>query len=365
MTEPPESTQPPGASSPPDAVRWPAEWEPHAATWVTWPHNRETWPGRHLDGAEEAFVAMARALAGRETLCVAVGDDAHEGRARARLRAGGVDPDRDVRFHRIATDDGWMRDCGPIFVRGEPAAGDALIGIDFGFDAWGGKYPPWERDAAVAAAVCAAAGVPHLRAPLVLEGGAIDGDGRGTVLTTESCLLHPNRGSGRTREGLEEALARWLGARCVLWLERGIEGDDTDGHVDDIARFVAPGTVVAAAEPDAADPNAAPLAENLRRLRGMRDAEGMPLAVAELPMPPRLESDGERCPASYANFYLANDVALVPVFGASSDARALAVLREVLADREVVGIPAADLVVGLGAIHCVTQQQPSQIPSRS
>jgi len=347
------------------ALRWPAEWEPHAATWVTWPHNRETWPGRHLEAAEEAFVAMARALEGRETLCVAVGGEAQEERARSRLRAGGVDPDADVRLHRIATDDGWMRDCGPVFVSALSARGEeALVGVDFGFDAWGGKYPPWERDAAAAAAVCAAAGVPRVRAPLVLEGGAVDGDGRGTILTTESCLLHPNRGAGRTREGLEEALARWLGARSVLWLGGGIEGDDTDGHVDDVARFVAPGTVVAVTEADTTDPNAAPLAANLRRLRDMRDAEGKPLAVAELPMPPRLEVGGQRCPASYANFYLANGVALAPVFGAATDARALAVLRELLADREVVGIPASDLVVGLGAIHCVTQQQPSQDAAR-
>ena len=191
----------------------------------------------------------------------------------------------------------------------------------------------------------------------------MDGDGAGTVLTTESCLLHPNRGAGRTREVMEERLHAYLGAEQVLWLGDGIVGDDTDGHVDDVTRFIAPGTVVTAVEDDAGDPNHAPLAENLRRLRGLRDARGKPLAVATLPMPPPLRSEGERLPASYANFYLANRVALVPVFGAPADQRALAVLAEVLSGREVVPIPARDLVHGLGAVHCLTQQEPAAQPA--
>jgi agmatine deiminase len=211
---------------------------------------------------------------------------------------------------------------------------------------------------------------------VVLEGGSVDGNGCGSVLTTESCLLNPNRGPvlspyrgrvlnpnrgpARTREALEQLLHDTLGATHVLWLAGGIEGDDTDGHVDDLCRFVDPATVVAAEEGDPRDPNHAPLAENLRRLRGMCDQDGKPLAVATLPMPPPLRIAGLRCPASYANFYLANGVALVPVFEAPSDARALAVLRELLPGREVVPIPARELVVGLGAVHCLTQQEPAQ-----
>jgi agmatine deiminase len=338
--------------------RWPAEWEPHAGTWFTWPHNPETWPG-HLEGAARAFAEMTRALQGRETVNVVVADDPAEARARAQLAAAGVDADRGIRFRRIRTDDGWMRDCGPLIVVRDSGGRRERAGVDFRFNAWGGKYPPFDLDDAAGAAVCAALGLPVVRSELVLEGGSIDGDGRGTVLTTEQCLLHPNRGAGRAREGLERALADLLGAREVLWLAGGIEGDDTDGHVDDIARFVAPGTVVAVAEPIASDANAAPLAENLRRLRAMRDADGKPLAVVELPMPPPLFAEGLRCPASYANFYVANGVVLVPVFGAPADARALAILRELFSGREVVGIPSADLVVGLGALHCVTQQEPA------
>ncbi|MDX1649587.1 MAG: agmatine deiminase family protein, partial [Myxococcota bacterium] len=196
---------------------------------------------------------------------------------------------------------------------------------------------------------------------------SVDGDGEGTVLTTEQCLLNPNRRAPgeapRTRAAMEARLADWLGAERVLWLGGGIEGDDTDGHVDDVARFVAPGVVVAAEQRDPADPDHAPLAANLERLRGMRDARGRRLEVVPLPMPPRVEAAGARCPASYANFYLANEVALVPVFDAAQDARALAILRELLPGREVVGIPARTLVVGLGAVHCLTQQEPAPPPA--
>jgi agmatine deiminase len=231
--------------------------------------------------------------------------------------------------------------------------------LDFGFDAWGGKYPPFDLDDAVPRHMAVSLGLPRFEADFVLEGGSIDGDGEGTILTTESCLLHPNRGPGRTRERVESWLADWLGARHVLWLGDGILGDDTDGHIDDITRFVAPGVVVTAIEDDPADANHEPLRANLARLRGMRDAAGRPLSIATLPMPPPVVIDGQRCPASYANFYLANGVCLVPVFRAPQDASALAVLRELLPGREVVGIDCRDLVYGLGAIHCVTQQEPA------
>jgi agmatine deiminase len=341
--------------------RWPAEWEPHAGTWLTWPHNPDTWPGR-LAGAEAAFAALVRELAARETANLLVASDEREERVRRLLAAAGADPDRGVRFYRIPTDDGWMRDCGPIFLVRDTGRRRERLAVDFRFNAWGGKYPPFDRDDAAGARVAAAAGVPALRSELVLEGGSIDGDGRGTVLTTEQCLLHPNRGAGRTRERLERELEARLGARAVVWLSGGIEGDDTDGHVDDVSRFVGPGLVVTAVEGDAADPNAGPLAENRRRLRAARDADGKPLTVVDLPMPPPLAADGARCPASYANFYLANGVALVPVFGATGDARALAILRELLPARDVIGIPSADLVAGLGALHCVTQQEPAATP---
>lgn len=335
--------------------RWPAEWEPHRATWLSWPHSIETWPDG-LPAVHAAFGAMVAALAPHETVEIGVGDDALEETARAAIRAAGWDPDRNVRFHRWPTTDAWCRDHGPIFVRRDDGA-KAIC--DFRFDNWGRKYPGWELDDEVPRHVEKVLGLPRFASEVVLEGGGIDGDGQGTVLTTESCLLNPNRGPGRTRERMERLLADYLGARRVLWLGDGIEGDDTDGHVDDIARFVAPGVVVAAVCDDPADPNHAPLAENLRRLRAMRDARGAALTVVELPMPPRLEHGGQRSPASHANFYLANGVALVPVFGVPSDARALAILRELLPGREVIGIPSRELVSGFGAVHCVTQQEPA------
>jgi agmatine deiminase len=338
--------------------RWPAEWEPHEATWLSWPKNPDTWPGR-LDRAIDGFVGIVRALHGFERVNLLVDSPAMERVARARLRTGGLPPDANVAFVIAPTNDAWVRDYGPIFVVREEAGARGRAVIDFGYDAWGGKYPPWDRDDAIPAQIAGRLGLPCFGADFVLEGGSIDGNGAGALLTTETCLLHPNRGRGRTREQMEERLAAWLGVTQVLWLGEGIAGDDTDGHIDDIARFVDAGTVVAAVESDPHDANAAPLAANLRRLRGMRDAAGKPLAVATLPMPPPLHVAGQRCPASYANFYLGNGVALVPTFGASSDERALAVLREVLPGREIVGVRCDELVYGLGAIHCLSQQEPA------
>jgi agmatine deiminase len=329
-------------------VRWPAEWERHRATWLAWPHNPGTWPG-HLAAAQAEYAEIVRALAGREIVELLVGDEQIEESARRQLSAAGVDADRSVRFHRVPTNDSWLRDTGPIFV--EDDAGDRRA-LAFRFNAWGGKYPPWDLDDRVGAAVAAIAGLPCEELAFVLEGGSIDGDGAGTIVTTESCRLNPNRERPtRTRVQIEERLARWLGARRVVWLPGGIEADDTDGHVDDCCRFVAPGVVVAAHADSGAD--AALLAENRRRLV----AAG--LEVHDLPMPPAHRVGGELCPASYANFYLVNGAALVPVFGAASDARALAVLRDVLPGRDVIGVPCHTLVLGLGAIHCLSQQEPA------
>jgi agmatine deiminase len=329
-------------------VRWPAEWEPHRATWLAWPHAATTWPG-HLAEAQAEYAGIVRALVGREAVEILVGDEALEESARKTLGATGVDPDRGVRFHRVATNDSWLRDTGPIFVVDDAGVRRALT---FGFNAWGGKYPPWELDAEIAVWIANYAGYPWEEPGFVLEGGSIDGDGAGTILTTESCLLNPNREPApRTRAQMEERLAVWLGARRVVWLGEGIAADDTDGHIDDCARFVAPGVVVAARADAGRDQPV--LAENRRRLV----AAG--LAVHDLPMPPVHRVGGEACPASYANFYLANGVALVPTFGTASDARALAVLRDVLPGREVVGVPCRTLVLGLGAIHCLSQQEPA------
>jgi agmatine deiminase len=343
-----------------DGFRWPAEWEPHRATWLAWPHNAETWPG-HLEDAEASFVEMVRALHGREQVCITVRGLAMEEAVRHRLSRAGIEGD--LEFHHFPTNDAWIRDHGPVFVTRE----HEVAVLDFRFDSWGRKYPPWDLDDRIPRAVAGARRLRRFPVEVVLEGGSVDGNGRGSVLTTESCLLNPNRGTvpgpyrgpARTREAIEQILHDTLGATQVLWLAGGIEGDDTDGHVDDLCRFVDPATVVAVEEGDPSDPNHAPLAENLRRLRGMRDQDGKPLAVATLPMPPPLWIAGLRCPASYANFYLANGVALVPVFDVPSDARALAILRELLPARDVVPIPSRELVLGLGAVHCLTKEEPA------
>jgi len=342
--------------------RWPAEWEPHAATWLAWPHNPDTWPGR-LDRAIRGTVGIVRALQGREQVHIAVSDVAAEDAARGALAAQGVDPDAGIDFPHIPTDDAWLRDTGPIICVRDDAAGRERAAVCFRFDAWGGKYPPWDRDAAVSRRIAEHQGLRRFEAGFVLEGGSVDGNGSGTVLTTESCLLHPNREAGRSRESMEARLHDWLGATQVLWLGEGIAGDDTDGHIDDVARFVAADTVAVAVASSPSDPDAEVLRVNRERLRGMNDQDGRRLAVVELPMPPEHRVDGSICPASYANFYLANGVALVPIFGAATDARALATMREVVGDREVVGVDCSDLVQGLGAVHCLSQQEPASNPA--
>jgi agmatine deiminase len=327
----------------------PPEWAPHAGTWLSWPHNRDTWPDG-LDAAEAALAEAAAALAEGETVHVNTLDEA---RVRQRL-AGRVPPERLV-CHAIATDDAWVRDHGAIFVR--DAAGQR-VALDFRFNAWGGKYPPFDRDDAVARQMAGALGIECVPVDMVLEGGSIDVNGAGTLLTTEQCLLHPNRNPRMTRADIEAALARYLGARQVVWLGEGIAGDDTDGHVDDIARFVAEDVVVAAAERALSDVNYRPLQQNLQRLRAARLPDGRPLRVVELPMPEPLYRKGERLPASYANFYVGNRVVLVPVFDSPSDRAAVEILAACFPGRRAVPIDSRALVVGLGAFHCLTQQVP-------
>lgn len=336
--------------------RWPAEWEPHRATWIAWPHNADTWPGR-LEAIEEIFLNITGALVAQEAVEILVPDTHSSDRIQNRLLLAGIETEN-VQCHQIPTNDAWIRDFGPIFLT-QP--GDCCA-LDFQFDAWGGKYPS-EKDALAASDIARLCGRRRISLDFVLEGGSIDGDGDGTVLTTESCLLNPCREvGGRSRELMEARLAENLGVNQVIWLDGDIVGDDTDGHVDDMARFVAPGVVVAAEELDSEDPNHLKLQANLNRLRQARDAHGRVLSVVTVPMPTPVVEDGYRCPASYVNFYLANGVALVPTFGSPTDSRALAVLEELFSDREVIPIPARDLVVGLGAIHCLTQQEPNLPP---
>jgi agmatine deiminase len=352
------------------AYRMPAEWEPHAATWIAWPHNTTDWPGKFAP-IPWAYGEIVRHLASVERVEILVNDAAAEIRARRVLQEANA-PLGSVRFHRWPTDRGWTRDCGPIFVtrRGRPQRGLPRLALThWRFNAWA-KYPDWQKDSVVPEKVRRllrlrawrpTANVAGKQRHVVLEGGSIDVNGRGTVMTTEECLLSPvqQRNPGMSRCDVERVLRDYLGVRKVLWLGAGIVGDDTHGHVDDIARFVGPRTVVAAVERDPADSNHAPLADNLRRLTSMTDQDGRRLRVIALPMPGPIVFRGRRLPASYANFYIANKLVLVPTFNDANDRVALNTLAGLFPDRRVVGIYCGDFIWGFGAIHCMTQQQPA------
>ncbi len=257
----------------------------------------------------------------------------------------------------VATNDVWARDHGPMFLSGPPTLPPVLI--DWEYNAWGGKYPPFDLDNAVPGYVAQFTGRQRFVPGIILEGGAVDGNGAGTILTTEECLLNENRNPHLDRQEVERYLADYCGARKVLWLGGGIVGDDTDGHIDELARFVGPTTVLAAVEPNPADENHVPLTDNLARLHGMTDADGQPLEIIPVPLPRPLYYDGQRLPASYMNFYIANGVVIVPQFGDPADAVAVATLARVFPTRQIRGLDAVDLVWGLGAFHCITQQQPA------
>ena len=337
--------------------RMPAEWEPHAATWLAWPHKAASWPG-NFEPIPGVWVEIARALAPHERVDILVNDDAAAAAVRQRLHAAGV-PDANVAFHVIPTDDAWARDHGPTFITRRTDGRVELAAIDWVYNAWGGKYPPWDKDDAVPRQVATCLDVALFQPGIVLEGGSIDVNGCGTLLTTEACLLNPNRNPSLSRDQIEAVLRAYLGVRHVLWLGDGIVGDDTDGHIDDLARFVDPRTVVTVLEDDPRDDNFERLRDNYQRLRRMMDQDGRLLEVVTLPMPAPVFYEGQRLPASYANFYIANGAVLVPVFDDPNDAVAMRILQELFPQRRVVGLNARAMVWGLGAFHCVTQQQPA------
>ena len=334
--------------------RMPAEWEPHAATWLAWPHNPETWPGK-MGPIPGIYARLIKALTAGEDVQLCVNDAAMKETARRVLAEHDALSDR-VHFHHFPTNDTWARDHGPIFVRREDGR---LAVTDWEFNMWGGKYPPWELDNQIPRRVAEFLKLERFAPGIVLEGGSIDGNGRGTVLTTEQCLLNKNRNPHLSRAQLEKYLEDYLGVRKVLWLGDGIEGDDTDGHIDDLARFVGPHTVVTVTEENKHDANYEPLRQNLHRLRQLTDQDGHELNVIELPMPRPIFYEDRRLPASYANFYIGNAVVVVPTFNDPNDARALEILARCFPGRRILGLEATDLVWGLGAFHCITQQQPA------
>jgi agmatine deiminase len=335
----------------------PAEWEPHRGTWLSWPHKKASWPGK-FEPVPRIFARLATHLSAHEEVHINVADAAMEAEARGILDRAGADRDR-IFFHHNPTNDAWCRDHGPIFVnRDTPGRREQAI-IDWGYNAWGAKYPPYDLDDVVPARIAEELGLPLYLPGIILEGGSIDVNGRGTLLTTEACLLNPNRNPHLGRAEIEDYLRAYLGVTKVLWLGDGIVGDDTDGHVDDLTRFVNPDTVVTVVEHDPHDENFEPLQENLERLRGMTDQDGRPLRVVTLPMPRPLYQDDQRLPASYANFYIGNGVVMLPTYDAERDAEATTTLQSLFPDHRVIGIDCTDLVWGLGAFHCVTQQWPA------
>jgi agmatine deiminase len=333
--------------------RMPAEWEPHDAVWFSWPHpHTDSFPDAY-DRIPAAMARLVRAAAEFEPVRIDVNDAEEEEEVRCHVgRHDGVE------YFHVPTDEPWCRDHGPVFLVND-ATGEVAV-ARFEFNSWGRKLPRWELDRLAPSAIAQHLGLRCFSNPMVLEGGSIDVNGSGSVLTTRSCLLNPNRNPSMSQAQIEQNLRDWLAVRNILWLGDGIEGDDTDGHIDDLTRFVGKSRVVTVVDDNPDDPNTAILAENLAALRALRDENGSPLDIVELPMPEkRREWQGHRLPCSYANFLVLNGAVLMPTFGDPRDTAAAAVLSSVFPGRKVVPVDCSDLIIGLGSIHCLSQQQPA------
>ena len=336
--------------------RMTAEWEPHAATWLSWPRREGiSFPGS-FDRVLPALRAMVEVLIESEQVCINVSNGAHEAEAREVLsHSRGIDLAR-VAFHRIPTNEPWCRDHGPVFLTRN--ADPKLAVVDWDYNAWGNKYPPFDLDEVVPRRMAELLDLPVFHPRMILEGGSIDVNGAGALLTTESCLLNKNRNPNLSREEIEKRLRNFLGVSEILWLGEGTEGDDTDGHIDNLARFVSERTVVAVIDQDRSSANYRPLQENLRRLREMKIANRK-IDIIELPATRRMVREDLVLPASYANFYIANSCVLCPTFADPADQTALSILQKCFPNRRVIGIDCRELIWGLGTFHCLTQQQPA------
>ncbi len=326
----------------------PAEWEPHEATWLSWPKDPATFPPEIIDKVEAIYLKMIEELARGERVDLLVEDRETQDKVSSLLKST-----RNVVFHHVHTVDVWIRDYGPIFVKNSEVAA-----TKWRFNAWGNKYDDLKEDEYNGMQVARLSSKKIFETNMVLEGGSIDVNGSGICLTTKQCLLNGNRNPKMSASEIESTLRDYLGVRNLIWLDSGISGDDTDGHVDDIARFVGPRTVICMSEKDQNDENHATLSENLASLRGARDQDGSELEVIILQMPGKVEAPDGRLPASYANFYIANAAVLVPIFDDQNDEHVIETLQRYFPDRRIVGIDCRPLVYGFGGIHCVTQQQP-------
>ncbi len=355
----------PGKTPREQGYRMPPEWHPHAATWLSWPRrDGVSFPGRYGQ-IIPTIVELVRTLAACEKVNINVGDDLMYNEVKRTLEFHGV-AHFNIQLQDIPTNEPWCRDHGPTFLLHESVLGarkartsHPLVALDWDYNAWGGKYPPFDLDDVVPQGIAKVVRVPLFQPGIVMEGGAIEVNGEGTLITTESCLLNPNRNPGLSKAQIEKYLQDYLGVTTILWLEGGLAGDDTDGHIDNLVRFVNPHTVVAAVEEDPTDENFGPLQDNLNRLRKMKNENGKPLDVIEFPMPGVIEFDGQRLPASYCNFYIANGVVVMPAYNSPNDARAQEILQPFFPGRRVVLLDSTNLIWGLGSFHCLTQQQPA------
>ena len=335
---------------------FPAEWHNHAATWLSWPHKEESWPGK-LDTIYTPYCQFIREVSNGEIVCINVVNEQMKIFATNHLLEAGVDLTK-IKFFMHPTNDAWCRDHGPAFLI-NPSATDKKIIVDWDYNAWGNKYPPFNLDDIIPTLIGKQYNIPVYHPGIVMEGGSVDFNGKGTILTTKACLLNKNRNPKLSQKNIEEYLYNYYGAEQILWLGDGIIGDDTDGHIDDITRFVNEDTVVTVVEENKSDENYHLLKENLDTLHTLRLLNGKQLNILELPMPKAVEYEGQRLPASYANFYIANSVVAVPTYRDKNDDKALSILTTCFPNKKVVGIDSTDIIWGLGSWHCLSQQEPS------
>jgi agmatine deiminase len=335
--------------------RFPAEFEPHAATWLSWPHKEASWPGK-IQTIYTSYCAFIKAVSEKEFVHINVNDSKMQAFAQNKLEEYSADLDR-IRFFIHPTNDAWCRDHGPAFLI-NPSAAQPKVIVDWDYNAWGNKYPPFELDDQIPTLIAADYNIPVIYPQIIMEGGSVDFNGKGTLITSESCLLNKNRNPHLNQSEIEECLSAYYGVDQVLWVKDGIVGDDTDGHIDDTVRFVNADTVIAAVEEKRSDENYKLLRQNLRELSTMRLADGKQLNIIELPMPDKIIFEEQRLPASYANFYIANALVVVPTYRSPKDEKAIRIIQEAFPNRQVIGIDSTDIIWGLGSFHCLSQQEP-------
>ncbi|GAB3270098.1 agmatine deiminase family protein [Larkinella harenae] len=334
---------------------FPAEWHPHVATWLSWPHTEASWSNERQEKMFPAYLEFIRAISESEQVCINAHNETVIQTAKMRLLVAGVDLSK-VTLLPHPTNDSWCRDHGPAFLI-NPASKERMI-VNWEYNAWGGKYPPYDRDGLIPVEIAHYRNLPYVNPGIVMEGGAVEFNGNGTVLTSRACLLNQNRNAHLTQAQIEQYLCDYYGVQQVLWVEEGIVGDDTDGHIDDTVRFVNEDTVVVATEANPNDENYPFLKEIRQELNEMRLVNGKQLTIVELPMPDPVISEGQRLPASYANFYISNGAVIVPTFRCAKDQTAIDILESCFPNRKVVGIDATEIVWGLGTFHCLSQQEP-------